>query len=410
MRDWLYHDSPTPVRMFAARNSATGSWTRDILLVSHELSLSGAPIILAHLAKWCRANGIFVVVMSPVDGPLRETFLEADIPLIVDPLLATGYEMFTKFGRGFPVRSHQSFIKFARGFDTIVASTIFAAPLIRDAQIASVPSVWWIHEGLVGDHFLKKYPRLGNIFEMADIIATPNEESRRIYQPFTSHRILLWPYGIPDVPVAMNAIQSEKKRVRFLLLGTVEPRKGQHTFVRAVRQLPRDVRERSEFLIVGRPHDAHLAEEVRAAAKSVSHLHYQESIPHANAMALIDGADVMVCASCDETGPLTLIEGMALGKPILSTPVGLVAEKLVEGTEALFVKSGDVEELLAAIVRLVREPELRRRLAINSRRAYEKHFTLDRFAKDFVALIDKADLAEAGNVRADVTTEALSSR
>ncbi|PYK70574.1 MAG: hypothetical protein DME44_10800 [Verrucomicrobia bacterium] len=410
MRDWLYHDSPTPVRMFAARNSATGSWTRDILLVSHELSLSGAPIILAHLAKWCRANGIFVVVMSPVDGPLRETFLDADIPLIVDPLLATGYEMFTKFGRGSPVRSHQSFIKFARGFDTIVASTIFAAPLIRDAQIASVPSVWWIHEGLVGDHFLKKYPRLGNIFEMADIIATPNEESRRIYQPFTSRRILVWPYGIPDVPVAMNAIQIEKKRVRFLLLGTVEPRKGQQTFVRAVRQLPHDVRERSEFLIVGRPHDTHLAEEVRAAAKSVSHLHYQESIPHANAMALIHNADVMVCASCDETGPLTLIEGMALGKPILSTPVGLVAEKLVAGTEALFVKSGDVEELLEAIVRLVREPELRRRLAINSRRAYEKHFTLDRFAKDFVALIDKADLAETGNVGADVMADALSSR
>jgi glycosyltransferase involved in cell wall biosynthesis len=245
---------------------------------------------------------------------------------------------------------------------------------------------------------------------MADVIATPNEESRRIYQPFTSHRILLWPYGIPDVPVAMKAIQSEKKRVRFLLLGTVEPRKGQQTFVRAVRQLPRDVRERSEFLIVGRPHDAHLAEEVRAAAKSVSHLRYQESIPHANAIALIHGADVMVCASCDETGPLTLIEGMALGKPILSTPVGLVAEKLVAGTEALFVKSGDVEELLAAIVRLVREPELRRRLAINSRRAYEKHFTLDRFAKDFVALIDKTDLAEERNFRADVMTDALSSR
>ena len=410
MRDWLYHDSPTPVRMFAARNSATGSWTRDILLVSHELSLSGAPIILAHLAKWCRANGIFVVVMSPVDGPLRETFFDADIPLIVDPLLVTGYEMFTKFGRGFPVRSHQSFINFARGFDTIVASTIFAAPLIRDAQIASVPSVWWIHEGLVGDHFLKKYPRLGNIFEMADIIATPNEESRRIYQPFTSHRILLCPYGIPDVPVAMNANQSEKKHVRFLLLGTVEPRKGQQTFVRAVRQLPPDVCEQSEFLIVGRPHDADLAEEVRAAAKSVSHLHYQESIPHANAMALIQGADVMVCTSCDETGPLTLIEGMALGKPILSTPVGLVAEKLVAGREALFVKSGDVEELLEAIVRLVREPELRRRLAINSRKAYEKHFTLDRFAKDFVALIDKAGLAETGNIRVDVRTEALSSR
>jgi len=127
-------------------------------------------------------------------------------------------------------------------------------------------------------------------------------------------------------------------------------------------------------------------------------------------MALIQGADVMVCTSCDETGPLTLIEGMALGKPILSTPVGLVAEKLVAGREALFVKSGDVEELLEAIVRLVREPELRRRLAINSRKAYEKHFTLDRFAKDFVALIEKAGLVETGNIRTDVRTEALSSR
>lgn len=410
MRDWLYHDSPTPVRMFAARNSVTESWTRDILLVSHELSLSGAPIILAHLAKWCRANGIFVVVMSPVDGPLREIFLDADIPLIVDPLLATGYETFTKFGQGFPVRSQQSFTKFARGFDAIVASTIFAAPLIRDAQIARVPSVWWIHEGLVGEHFLKKYPGLGNVFEMADIITTPNEESRKIYQPFTSHRIRLWPYGIPDVSAEINAIQSEKKRVRFLLLGTVEARKGQQTFVRAVRQLPRDVRERSEFLVVGRPHEAHVAEEVRAAAKSLSHLHYQESVPHADAMALIRGADVMVCTSCDETGPLTLIEGMALGKPILSTPVGLVAEKLVAGKEALFVKSEDEEELVEAMVRLVREPELRRRLAINSRRAYEKHFTLDRFAKDFVALIDEMGLGEETEVRADVMTDALSSR
>jgi glycosyltransferase involved in cell wall biosynthesis len=118
----------------------------------------------------------------------------------------------------------------------------------------------------------------------------------------------------------------------------------------------------------------------------------------------------MVCTSCDETGPLTLIEGMALGKPILSTPVGLAAEKLVPAREALFVKSGDVEELREAIVRLVREPELRRRLAVNSRKAYEKHFTLDRFAKNFVALIDKAGLAETGNIRTDVRTEALSSR
>ena len=156
MRDWLYRDSPEPIRMFARRNSVSRNSRRNFLLISQDLSLSGAPIMVSHLAKWCKAQEIFVVVMSPVDGPLRETLVEADIPVIIDPLLATGYEAFTKFGRHLPVRSHRSFTRFAREFDCVVASTIFAAPLIRDASTESIPHIWWIHEGLVGNHFLKQ--------------------------------------------------------------------------------------------------------------------------------------------------------------------------------------------------------------------------------------------------------------
>ena len=79
MRDWLYRDSPEPIHMFARRNSVSRNSGRNLLLISQDLSLSGAPIMVSHLAKWCKAHGIFVVVMSPVDGPLRETLVEADI-------------------------------------------------------------------------------------------------------------------------------------------------------------------------------------------------------------------------------------------------------------------------------------------------------------------------------------------
>ena len=124
MRDWLGPDSPRPVRMFGARNLPEKGMGRDFVLVSHELSLSGAPLIVCHLAKWCKARGIFVVVMSPSDGPLREKFTDADIPLIIDPLLATGYETVTRFSRGAPVKSHSSFLKLAREFDCLVVSSI----------------------------------------------------------------------------------------------------------------------------------------------------------------------------------------------------------------------------------------------------------------------------------------------
>ena len=391
MRDWLYRDSPEPIRMFARRNSRGTNSRRDVLLISHDLSLSGAPIMVSHLAKWCKAQGLFVVVMSPVDGPLRETFVQADVPVIVDPLLATGYEAFTKFGRQLPIKSHRSFTKFARDFDCIVASTIFAAPLIRDARAESIPHVWWIHEGLVGDHFLKKYSVLPAVFGLADLIVLPDKFSRSVYQAFTTRPIRVLPYGIPDVnQESATGRETREGRLRFLLLGTIEHRKGQKVLMEALRHLPPDVLDRSEFLIVGRPQDAKLAAEVRAAAESSSHLRFRETVTHTDALALIREAHVMVCASWDETGPLTLIEAMAMGKAILGTKVGVVGEKLVAEEDALFVEPGDTVGLATAIERLVRDPKLLRKLATNARIAYEEYFSLDGFGTGFLAVLEEA--------------------
>ena len=95
------------------------------------------------------------------------------------------------------------------------------------------------------------------------------------------------------------------------------------------------------FSIVGRPQDAKLAAEVRTAAESSPHIRFRETVAHSDALALIQTTDVMLCASSDETGPLTLIEAMALGKPILSTKVGVVGENLIAEEDALFVETGD---------------------------------------------------------------------
>ncbi len=390
MREWLYRDSPTPSRMLAQRNSANEQWTRDVLFISHELTSTGAPIVLAHLAKWLRQHSIFAVVMSPEDGPLRDTFVKADIPLLIDPLLATGFDTFTKFGRGSPVQSHQSFIKFARDFDCVVASTLFAAPLIRDARIAGIPHIWWLHEGVVGEHFLKRFPRVGGVLELADLIVAPDKASSRIYQPFASRAVRLLPQGIPDLAASFPPPPRAKGPLQFLLLGTVEQRKGHRVFLSALSKLPREVLERCQFLIVGRPHDPELTEEIRAATKTLAQLRYREGVSHSEAIEFIRHCDVMVCTSSDETGPLTLIEATALGKPILTTPVGVIGENLVAGKDAIFVEAGDAEALAGAIERLARNPELLVELAVNAGRAYKKHFSLERFGSQFVELLDEA--------------------
>lgn len=388
MREWLYADSPVAIQMFASENSRSGGGSKcDLLFVTHDLSLSGAPIILSHLAKWCKAREIFVTLMSPADGPARSLFIAAGIPVIVDPLVATGYDHFLRFGQQTLRRSHESFARFAHNFDCLIASTIFGAPLIHDARAAAIPHLWWIHEGLVGDHYVRKFPTVARTIPLAQMVVTPDEHSRRIFQSYTDRPVSVLRYGVPDI---RRQRENERKPgpVRFLLLGTVEKRKGQETLLSAIRQLAPEILEQTFFHIVGRPHDAAVAAKVRAA--KFAHLDFSESVPHEEALTLIRNTDVMVCTSLDETGPLTLMEATALGKPILSTRVGAVGEALIPEEEGLFVEPDDAAGLAAAITRLVSEPEILRHLSVGSRRAYEKYFSFDRFGEEFLLLVEKA--------------------
>ncbi|MEP7071650.1 MAG: glycosyltransferase [Verrucomicrobiota bacterium] len=392
MRDWLYADSPTPVRWFTGDNrpDEREKWQRNVLFVSHDLSLSGAPVILAHAAKWLREHGVFAMVASPCDGPVRRILQEAEVPVLIDPLIATGYDAFLQFGKRLDRRSHPSFVELARQFDGVVSSTIFGAPLVHDARDAGVPCIWWIHEGQVGGHFLNRFgPALQPALEAASLVIAPHEASAEIYQPYVSTQVSVLTYGIPDVAREQVEVSRKPGPVRFLLLGTIERRKGQQTLLEALHQLPKNILEQTEFEVVGRPHEKELYDDLLREAASSKYLKVHGSVDHARALSFVREADVMLSTSRDETGPLTLLEAMALGKPIISTTVGAVAEKLRPEVDALFIPADDASALADAIIRLVSSAELRFRLGQQGRRAYEKHFTLERFGRDLLAMIEQ---------------------
>jgi GT2 family glycosyltransferase/glycosyltransferase involved in cell wall biosynthesis len=373
MRDWLYADSPTPIRMLGRNQAGASPNKPDLLFVSHDLSWSGAPLILLHIAKWCKEQGFFVAVMSPKEGPLQGEFFEAGIPLLVDPLIMTG---------------HPSFSAFAQEFDCVVASTIFSAPIVRAAKSAGIPHLWWIHEGRVAEHYLGSDRGLREALGLADLILTPDIRSSQVYQPFADRLVRVLSYGIPDPrPKFESAIRGPAKPIEFLLLGTIEHRKGQQVLLEALRKLPEDVLRNTRFRIVGRPHDSAITSEIEEAAKNSAHLTYGDGVSADEALALIRDTDVMLSCSWDETGPLILMEALALGKAILSTSLGAVAEKLSPEEDGLFFRPGDAVALAAAIERLVREPALRDRLGRNARIGYERHFTFDRFGEGFVELL-----------------------
>ena len=377
MRDWLYSDSPTPIRMVARDRPESVNSSRDLLFVSHDLSLSGAPMMLFHAAQWCQQNGDFIVVMAPRGGRLTSKFQQEGIPVIIDPLVETG---------------HESFARFARDFDCIVANTILSSAIVHAMRNENVPIAWWIHEpGSVGEHFIREDARLRAALPLADMLIAPSERTATVYRPFSDRPTRCIRNAIPDLGWRREKNDGAGTRpLRFLLLASVEPRKGQDVFVQALALLPRELQEAAQFQIAGRILDPDFWAKVEAVAKTLKNFSVQGALNHGEAIELMKKADVIISASRDEAMPtITILEAMSLGKALIATTVGGAREVLVEGENALLVRPEAPEALAAAIRRLIEDPALASELGEKARATYETNFTMKRFGAEFRELLDE---------------------
>lgn len=94
--------------------------------------------------------------------------------------------------------------------------------------------------------------------------------------------------------------------------------------------------------------------------------------PRTDAARLITAFDVFALTSLWEGLPRALIEAMALGVPVVSTPVGGIPEIVVDEQSGLLVPSRDPAALAVAMRRLHSDPDLRRRLADDAARRVEE--------------------------------------
>lgn len=78
-----------------------------------------------------------------------------------------------------------------------------------------------------------------------------------------------------------------------------------------------------------------------------------------------------------QAGVTTLLEAMAMGKPVIVTRTTGQTDVVVDGENGLTVPPGDAEALRAALQRLRSDSELRRRLGENARRWVEQNATLE---------------------------------
>ena len=125
-----------------------------------------------------------------------------------------------------------------------------------------------------------------------------------------------------------------------------------------------------------RPHVERRAHELGIMRDSFF-LGYQEDV------ARFFGAfDVFVLPSSNEGTPVTAIEALAAGRPVVATRVGGVPDGVRDGVDGFLVQAGDVDALAERLARLARDRQLRGRLGAAGRSRVVARYGVDRLVDD----------------------------
>ena len=166
--------------------------------------------------------------------------------------------------------------------------------------------------------------------------------------------------------------------VRFLAVSRLMPQKGLLASLQAFERVRREL-PGCRFDIVGDgPQRALLARAVveRGLSACVT-LHGR--VPPEEHLRLLRSADVFVQHSLRLQGWLegfgvSITEASACGVPVVSTRSGGIGDQITDGENGLLVEPGDVDGMARAMLRLARDPELRRRFGAAGRERAAKCF------------------------------------
>jgi glycosyltransferase involved in cell wall biosynthesis len=256
------------------------------------------------------------------------------------------------------------------------------------ARSVGIPCIWHVQD-LISERFFALYRRAFALTARLlpdHVIADGAAIARQL--PGLKNRTSVILNGV-DCNVFRPGREASKTRQEFGVpadafvighVGRMTPWKGQQYLLEAFAQVAAAA-PRAYLVFVGDPvfdTDAYQRKLVELAARlglteRVKFVGYRHDLPE-----VLAALDVFAFTSVEkDTSPLTLLSALAAGLPIVAFDIEGVRELVTEGKPLLLTPLKDLEALAAALLRLIAEPELRRRLGSLARRHAENNFSLE---------------------------------
>jgi glycosyltransferase involved in cell wall biosynthesis/GT2 family glycosyltransferase len=386
---------PQPTRWPEGREKpvAPGRPVR-LLLLSHDLSLSGAPLLLACLADRLSHAGYALTVAAAEDGPARPLYEAAGATVLVKPEL--GHLMIDVSPLAALMPLH----------DMVIANTLVNWRGVHLARAFGKPSLLWVHEFEYGRQIALAHRPVADAITQADHVVLPVQRLLELYGDFLREgHFTVLPYGL-DLSVleaAEGPIIEPTSRLRVVHVGSVEPRKGQDVLLRALMMLTPDIANRLEVFFVGRILRPDFMASLKTLAGPMANVHFTGEVSRPQALGYVRTADIFVLSSRDEVLPIAVLEAMSFGKPVITTDVGGVREAIESGVNGIVITADDAAPLAEALGDLVEDPVRREALGRAARATFLERYTGDRFAARFLRLVESTLAASLRQAPAELS-------
>ena len=228
---------------------------------------------------------------------------------------------------------------------------------------------------------------------MASAVLTDSRiraDQMRAFVPRNPQKVSVIPNGIPQPlsqrsPAEMRRLLGlpQDPAVRIIgMVGRLVEYKGHEVLIQAAREVLARAPD-TAFLAVGYTR-------TESYKQSLIRLTQELGIRDRFVIAEYPGSigdiwsaiDIHVHASLFDSLPISIAEGMSFGKPAVVTSAGGIPEIVQHGITGLVVPPGDPAALAAALLDVLHNPELARRLGAKARERYEQFYRPEIMARE----------------------------
>jgi glycosyltransferase involved in cell wall biosynthesis len=375
-----------------------------VLFVSHDSSLYGAQQSLLGLLSRIDPNVIRSYVVTPYMGDLGRELEKLGIPVHVLPItrwVVSADEAATSRFRHYRqaiqglrsrVAALVALIR-AHAIEMVYTNTVTCIDGALAARATGLPHVWHLRERITGNRDLRSLlpvwltHRL--VIALASRIITNSNSLRNYYARVAPlEKISVVHNGVdpeafcpgpPRLPGLREELSLQAATRLVVMIASITPRKGQLLFAEAAALIRRAIGNVA-FLVIGAGYGEYV-KAVRARVEELGlndcchFLGWRSDVPD-----VLRASDALVVASDQEPFGRTVVEAMATGLPVVATRCGGPEEIIVDGETGFLVPVGDARAMADAVLAVLKDPDLARRLGKAGRRRAQACFSLQAYA------------------------------